>query len=820
MSSATGRRKALAAVLLLAALGGLYSLTPIHNANFFWHLRNGLDILDTGTVRTTDPFTHTMCGREWLQQEWGAEVAMALSWRMGGEAGPVLLKALLVTAAIVLAGLEARRRGADWRAVAFVGVLWLALSHPRWVARPHVTTIMFFSLYLFLVPRIRQRGLVAGLAVFVPLQVLWANCHAGFVMGPFLLALPLADDLAGRRWGSALRWAPLPGAALAVSVVHPNGIGSLRYLTGFLSQPLFRQTIREWWSPFDPRYQPGLPLSRTAFALILLTVLAAVMVWRRRKRVRPSTIVGLVALTLASAMASRNIELLSMAGLAWLAPLAGRRVNRWLACGLLAAAAAVPFLFGVPREVGPSRNLGVSVDWSIYPRETSHFLEEHPGLLAGTLFNTHEIAGYLEYRLGERLPLYMDGRCLLYPESFHAEYLAMTSPASRAEALPVQAGVLMSREIDLAVVHWPSTEGSAAFLLADLPFWRPVHWDEVALVYVREDLLRRQGLDSLGFGNVDPLRSGDLLEMPPYLIPAGLAPELARAAGKGLDGAAVQLAMLRLAEGAPEEAADIAGSIGDTRLKNSLTSALNPSEELPESPNPVVATAACWSRAVAGRPDAALAAARMSDDPVLVNAATALAGGRPSPEPELPWVMKPGMLALSQPPAPEATAAVSARASALWCCGLRDSATTAARRVLESEETQPWQLASAAVLLVMDGCLEDGAAAARRALKARPAPFSLYAMGVAAREAGRSFEAVAFLRRAVRLSPDFSPAALALADLLWNGGSMEEAVSLYSRIGAGETPLPQKAVRRLELAEVLGPGFLDSMAAAVKDSGT
>jgi 1-deoxy-D-xylulose-5-phosphate synthase len=34
------------------------------------------------------------------------------------------------------------------------------------------------------------------------------------------------------------------------------------------------------------------------------------------------------------------------------------------------------------------------------------------------VFNTNEISGYLEYRFGEALPLYMDGRCLLYPERF------------------------------------------------------------------------------------------------------------------------------------------------------------------------------------------------------------------------------------------------------------------------------------------------------------------------------------------------------------------------------------------------------------------
>jgi len=816
----TTRGRATGAVLVLAALGVLYSLTPIHNANFFWHLRNGLDILDSGTVRTTDPFTHTMCGREWLQQEWGAEVAMALSWRMGGEAGPILLKAILVAASIVLAGLEARRRGADWRALALVGVLWLGLSHPRWIVRPHLTTIFFFSLYLYLVPRIRGRGWAWGLAVFLPLQVVWANTHAGFVMGPFLLALPLADDLAGRRWRRGLRWAPLPMGALAVSAVHPNGLGSLRYLTGFFSQPLFRQTIREWWSPFDPRYQPGLPISRTALVLVGLTLLAAVLLWRRRRKARPSVIAGLLLLTAASVAASRNIELLSMAGLAWLAPLASGRISRWLAGGLLAAAAAVPFAFGVPREIGPSRPLSLSVDWSIYPRETAEFLEDHPGLLQGTLFNTHEVAGYLEYRFGQRLPLYMDGRCLLYPEQFYAEYLAMAAPASRTDALPVQAGVLMTRDIDLAVVHWPSSPGSVAYLLADLPFWRPVHWDGVAVTYAREDLLSRTGLDSLGFGRLDPLRSSDLLETPAYLLPAGLEPELQRASDLGLETAAMILALLRQAEGDSRRALSLAESLDNPRLRGSMVSALTPGGELPDSPDPTAATAACWNRFRDGRPEKALDAARLSGDPVLVNAASALAGDSVLPEPRLPWVMKPGMLELSRWPGSGSGTAMSARASALWCCGLRDSALSTASSALDPGPPAPWQLASFAVMQAMAGHGAGAEATARRAIGARPAPFSLYAMGIALRETGRPREAVSFLREAVRLSPDYVPANLALAGLLWEQGDMAEAAALYSRRAETETPLPPPAVRRLELAEILGGSFLDSMADGVKDSGT
>ena len=817
MFSAGAERRSLAALVVLAGLSALYCLTPIHNANFFWHLRNGSDILETGTVRTADPFTHTMCGREWLQQEWGAEVAIALAWKLGGEAGPILLKTLAVAAAVLLAGLQARRRGADWQALAAVGTVWLSLSFPRWIARPHVATILFFALYLFTVPRMRKRRLWKAFALFMPLQIVWANCHAGFIMGPFLLGLPVLDDLFARRWRRAAGWASLSLSSLAVSMVHPNTTGSLRYLTGFLSRPLYRQTIREWWSPFDPRYQPGLPISRTALILVVLSVLAVIIMVRRRREVRPSHVAGIALLSLASATAARNVELLSLAGLAWLAPLVRGRVRTWIALPLLALAAVVPPLIGIPREVGPSRSPSLSVDWSIYPRDAADFLESHPELLEGRLFNTHEIAGYLEYRFGGRLPLYVDGRCLLYPQSFYAEYLALASPLDREAALPVQAHALEARDIDLAIVNWPSSSGSVAYLLADLPFWKPVYWDRLVVIYAREDLLRGNGVDSLALSKVDPLRLEDLLASPPYRHSQLLEAELARAFRMGSGRAGVLLALLKQASGDSEGARATAGEIPDPDIRARLGEALDPACTLRIDADPLSATAACWSRAAAGETEAALDAARLSEDPILVAATEVLAGRPPTGTAVLPWVLPSGMEALEADSA--STEAMSARASALWCCGMRDSALRESSGALELGAAVPWQTASAAIVNSMAGEIETGLVLALRAREARTTPFTLYAHGRVLQEAGRDDEALDPLLEALRLSPGYQEAALALAESLWSLGRVSSAVEIYSMLLSRECPLPPSAGRRMELARSVGGAFLDRMAARVKDSG-
>ncbi len=140
--------KLLAAGLLAVTL--VWCLTPVYSENIFWHLRNGEDILDTGTVRVEDPFTWTMRGREWIQQEWLAEVAFAAGWRACGPLGLSIVKAAVVLAAVSMAVAAARRRGAAFAGIVLVAVFWLAAAQARWFERPHIFTDMFFAAYLLI----------------------------------------------------------------------------------------------------------------------------------------------------------------------------------------------------------------------------------------------------------------------------------------------------------------------------------------------------------------------------------------------------------------------------------------------------------------------------------------------------------------------------------------------------------------------------------------------------------------------------------------------------------------------------------------------
>lgn len=774
--STPGERLIFALFLLVCAL---YCLTPVHNGNFFWHLRNGEDILETGTIRTSDPFTWTRSGETWLQQEWVAEVMFALSWKTAGEAGPVILKASVIVLAALLASLAAVRRGATLTAVVLTGLLWFALSHGRWIVRPHIISILMFSLYLYLIAR-GTGGVLSTLAVFLPLQIIWTNAHAGFIMGWFLLGIPLLDNAFARRPGKALERGGVLAAVVLSAGIHPNGFGSVTYITDFLSRPLFRETIREWWSPFHPMYHPGQSISTTAVLLVLLLAATWTLVIARRRKIGASRIVALAALSAASLLSSRNMDFLALAALAWVSPLLGR-VRLRIPAILLAAAAAVPFLAGVPREFGPPRRLGVGVDWSIYPRRLTEFLRENPELLQARVFNTNEISGYLQYAMGEDLPLYMDGRCHLFTENLYAEYLML------AYAVPQDAprvmNVMDGRGIQLALYDWPGTDRSSAYILSASPDWKPVYWDSITVVYGRVSWLEEAGFRGQVFTLADPLSPMMLLETPYYLMPSSLREELVTAASSPMNyqPAIPPAAALLLSEGEVPDTLPFV--IRSDSMRSGLENALRGREPCIEDPRLRVIQS--WALAGPGEYIAAMDAAVSSGDPMLLSCLSVLheggTGAAPAAVNRVPPLMVPppawaGYLAGTVSPGDSSVI----EAAALFVSGMRERAIDSVRTVLDREmELQPWGLSVSGGLAALHGLDSLAVNLGDSAVSMNTNPYTLLIMGKIEGITGNRRGAVETLSRSLAIAPAYHEARIQRAGYLWMEGRLEEALEDY-----------------------------------------
>jgi hypothetical protein len=754
----------------------LYCLTPVHNGNFFWHLRNGEDILENGEIRTSDPFTWTCHGETWLQQEWAAEVLFAVSWKTIGESGPVLFKALLITLSVLLIYLAARKRGASVQAVVLTGILWFTLSHGRWIVRPHIVSIFFFSLYLYLLAR-GTGGFMKTLAVFLPLQIVWVNAHAGFVMGYFLLGIPVLENIFSRSWKKAGKAAGVLVTAALCCGIHPNGYGSFIYITDFLSRPLFRQTITEWWSPFHSMYQPGHAISTTAILLVMLLAATWTLVLIRRKAIGLPRMIALAALSTATLLSSRNIDMLALAAVAWTAPLLPKIPFR-LSAVMLVVVAVIPFVAGVPREIGPPRNIGLGVDWSVYPTQMARFLDEHDELMETRIFNTNEISGYLEYTFGEKLQLYMDGRCHLYPESMYAEYLIMAF--ARMEDANRVRSIVDNRGINLAIYDWPKTNESSAYVLSMSPEWYPVYWDDIGIIYGRVTFLDSIGMRWHSFPNVDPLFPDILLETPFYLVPENWKDELLLSASPPMNYQPSLITAAALLQSGGSSI--LSDSLPFVFRSDSISIALRSALEgvTPCLSDPRLTVIQSWALSREGRFEMALEVAKYSGD-VMLEDCTALLAGRALPVNSQPPLMIP-VLAWNRFLRDDLSPGDSmiVRAAAMFVCGMRDSSMISIHSVMNrSVELSAWAFSVSGGLAALTGqdslasIWGDSALALRRNL------YTLMIRGNIAGIVGDSRSAAEFFSECLEISDSFQEARNQRARNLWITGEINEAMQDY-----------------------------------------
>src|SRR5664279_547483 len=102
-----------ALAILLPVLAAL--LAALSAVDLAYHVRAGMLILDQGAVLRTDPFAFTTAGGPWLDEQWGAQVLLALGYRAGGWAFLAIVRAVLVGVVIGLVFLACRRQGAGLR---------------------------------------------------------------------------------------------------------------------------------------------------------------------------------------------------------------------------------------------------------------------------------------------------------------------------------------------------------------------------------------------------------------------------------------------------------------------------------------------------------------------------------------------------------------------------------------------------------------------------------------------------------------------------------------------------------------------------------
>ncbi|MGC9334886.1 MAG: hypothetical protein ACP5JJ_12100, partial [Anaerolineae bacterium] len=116
-------------VIVLAGALIITSLVPLPPNDFWWHLKIGQLISETGTIPTTNMFGWTVPeDAPFVYGAWMAEWLFYQLYRLGRLELVIFMRTLLWATALVLVGHEGARRSGSWRLGALASGLAFAMS--------------------------------------------------------------------------------------------------------------------------------------------------------------------------------------------------------------------------------------------------------------------------------------------------------------------------------------------------------------------------------------------------------------------------------------------------------------------------------------------------------------------------------------------------------------------------------------------------------------------------------------------------------------------------------------------------------------------
>jgi hypothetical protein len=333
-------------------------------------------------------------------------------------------------------------------------------SVERFLPRPEMVTFLGIAVFYNLLQR-RSHSSIRETVALVAMQVVWANSHGLFVIGPFMVGC-YPFGLNGWRY-----------AALLFTEVGSGG-------------PALMGTLGELSTTFGDAARSGPAFWFFLVLLVLGGIAVVVQIACRKLSPRLLIVLGLGAAALTG---RRNIVLFSIAAAPFIAEsLAATAIGRLHLPKVARIAAAALFLgwaiyplsgaYYIRMEI-PAR-WGFGVTPSFFPHELPGFLDEIE--FEGQVLNSNTFGGFYGYHgFPDRIPL-TDGRWEIYDKIEIVRVLEGSRHASAWRDLVDEygiSGILLAHTSPEATILLPSLRAARD--------WRLVYLDRAASFWLPDD---------------------------------------------------------------------------------------------------------------------------------------------------------------------------------------------------------------------------------------------------------------------------------------------------------------------------------------------
>jgi hypothetical protein len=426
-------------VILLFAWGTIAAFCPVSSNDLWLLLREAADIVTSGEIPRIEQYSAVAAGRPYLAHEWLSGLIFLGIFKLGGGEALTVFRASIMLGMLLLLWYSLAKKDRSFMLAAPLLALAAYLILIRVFVRPHIFTHLFLCIWVFALAHWRRERRLRYLILLVPLQILWANLHGGYIF-----ALVLGAVMTGTTAVLVLRpgwskdesyagsdvatFAVLTVACLAVSLINPNGPRLLEFsLTMGLASDYIKQVVFEWASPFGVKYASSYG-REAALGMILLVWLGLGLNVKRRPFL--DAVIALLA-TVMSVQAVRFLSFIGILGFpiavrAWRAA-ADTHMNRMpvqrrplIVAALFGLLIVSTVIYGFPYGETKHRRVGWGLGGRMPYQETSFLAEQG---FNGTIFNDYGDGAFLIYHLYPKVRPVMDSRIDVYGRELYREYL-------------------------------------------------------------------------------------------------------------------------------------------------------------------------------------------------------------------------------------------------------------------------------------------------------------------------------------------------------------------------------------------------------------
>ena len=415
----TKKRAFLYIVLAILALT-LTCLAENYDFDFFARLIVGENFIEHGILPFKDFLSYTPT-HPWYDHEWGSGVVFYFVLKYFGPIGIILLQTLLVfgTGFFVIKTQQLQKHAYPTTLLFMTVFIWFFNHLNNSGIRCHFFSFFFFSMFLYLMERMRKNYDTKLVWIIPPIVILWNNLHGGVVSGLGLIFMYLVGAILERKpWK---KYFALLAISTPLLIINPYGVNYLNFL--FSATTKNRKYIIEWLSFLAGRhFSYYLPSSVFGILALLLSFV------NNKKIDITKTIV--LAVTLYSGLA--HVKLLSLTLIAS-AALCYNDFMRIL-CKLkksfiMCEKALYPAIIVLALYIVPfSSPWYPRCDLYKYPLYEAEFLMINN--IKGNIVVPFGYGSYLSYKLYPDNLIYMDGR---YEEVYNDKEFLMLRDFNLAE---------------------------------------------------------------------------------------------------------------------------------------------------------------------------------------------------------------------------------------------------------------------------------------------------------------------------------------------------------------------------------------------------